>query len=144
MIPEIGKDGPITASVTEAPETADSLEMPSLTYRMDWERKRISSHTDGLEAVKQAAVKILNTLRYEHLIYSTDYGTEWDLILGQDRLLVRAELRRILTEALLQDDRITGVDELSIAFNGDNLDVSCTVVTSYGSFRVRKEMNGDG
>jgi hypothetical protein len=143
MIPEIGKAGPITA-LAEGLETLETSEIPSLTYRMDWDRKRISSHVDGLEAVKQAAAKILHTFRYEHLIYSTNYGTEWNLVLGQDRLLVRSEIRRILTEALLQDERITGVEDLETAFNGDNLNVSCTVVTRYGNFQLRKEMNGNG
>lgn len=83
MIPAIGKAGPITA-LLEGEVNLERGESPSLTYRMDWERKRITGQTDGLEAVQQAAAKILRTDRFEHLIYSSDYGTEWRLVLGRD------------------------------------------------------------
>ncbi|WP_150273205.1 DUF2634 domain-containing protein [Paenibacillus tepidiphilus] len=141
MIPVIGRLGPITASLENA--AASGSMAPSLTYRMDWERKRLVGRVDGLEAVKQAAAKILQTWRYEHLIYSADYGTEWRLVLGKDRLLARAELRRVVTEALLQDDRIERLEDSGIEFSGDNVSFSCLVVTRYGNFELRKEMSGD-
>ncbi|WP_405104525.1 DUF2634 domain-containing protein [Paenibacillus sp. FSL K6-1217] len=112
---------------------------PSLTYRMDWERGRIGGRVDGLEAVKQAAVKVLQTSRYEHLIYSTDYGTEWKLVLGQDRLLARPELRRLISDALLQDERILALEDVEIFFDGDNVSFSCIAVTVYGDLELRKE-----
>lgn len=87
---------------------------PSLTYQMDWESRRIGGQVDGLEAVKQAAIKVLQTSRYEYLIYSTDYGTEWKLVLGQDRLLARPELRRLISDALLQDERIQALEDVEI------------------------------
>ena len=138
MIPAIGRSGPITASL-EAGNVLASGASPSLTYRLDFERKRISGRTDGLDAVKQAAVKVLQTSRFEHLIYSSDYGTEWNLVLGQDRLLARPELRRIVSEALLQDERIRELEDVEILFNGDTVDFSCTAVTYYGNFELRKE-----
>ncbi|MDQ0195804.1 DUF2634 domain-containing protein [Paenibacillus wynnii] len=142
MIPAIGRDGPIT-SLLQGEISAGTGEEPSLTYRLDLDRKRISGSIDGLEAVQQAAVKILQTDRYEQLIYSFNYGTEWRLVLGQDRLLVRSEIRRVLTEALLQDDRITGIEDMEVLFSGDNLTVEFTVVSQYGDFQMRKEMNGN-
>lgn len=138
MIPAMGKDGPIANSLA-GNANASSGVIPSLTYRMDFERKRIAGRIDGLEAVKQAAVKVLQTARFEHLIYSTDYGTEWNLVLGQDRLLARAELRRLIREALLQDGRIQDITDVEILFNGDTVSFSCTAVTYYGNFELSKE-----
>ncbi|MNC13131.1 hypothetical protein D3C75_608650 [compost metagenome] len=83
----------------------------------------------------------MRTDRYEHLIYSSDYGTEWGLVLGKDRLLVRAEIRRIVSEALLQDERIIRLEDTAVSFNGDNLSFSCKVITQYGNFELRKEMS---
>ncbi|WP_440960874.1 DUF2634 domain-containing protein [Paenibacillus nitricinens] len=142
MIPAIGKAGPITA-LLEGEVSLERGESPSLTYRMDWDRKRITGQTDGLEAVQQAAAKILRTERFEHLIYSWDYGTEWRLVLGKDRLLVRAEIRRIVSEALLQDERILSLENIEISFTGDNLTFDCKVATRYGNFQLRKELNED-
>lgn len=112
---------------------------PSLTYRMDWEHGRIGGRVDGLEAVKQAAIKVLQTSRYEHLIYSADYGTEWKLVLGQDRLLARPELRRLISDALLQDERILALEDVEILFEGDTVSFSCIAVTVYGDLELRKE-----
>ncbi|WP_238656213.1 DUF2634 domain-containing protein [Paenibacillus piscarius] len=137
MIPAIGRSGPVTASLeanVTNPETS-----PGLTYRMDWEQKRISGRVDGLEAVKQAAVKVLQTSRYEHLIYSADYGTEWNLVLGQDRLLARPELRRLVSDALLQDERIQELRDVEVLWNGDTASFSCSAVTIYGDVELRKE-----
>ncbi|WP_340025970.1 DUF2634 domain-containing protein [Paenibacillus sp. FSL K6-1096] len=137
MIPAIGRSGPVTAAL-ETTVTASEAS-PGLTYRLDWEQKRISGRVDGLEAVKQAAVKVLQTGRYEHLIYSSDYGTEWNLVLGQDGLLARPELRRLVSEALLQDERILELRDVEIVWNGDTVSFSCTAVTIYGDVELRKE-----
>lgn len=142
MIPVIGQAGPIT-TLLEGEVNLERGETPSLTYRMDWDRKRITGQTDGLEAVQQAAAKILRTERFEHLIYSSDYGTEWRLVLGKDRLLVRAEIRRIVTEALLQDERILSLENMEVSFTGDHLTFECQVITRYGNFQLRREWNED-
>ncbi|MEK3760591.1 DUF2634 domain-containing protein [Paenibacillus sp. FSL P4-0338] len=137
MIPAIGRSGPVTRAL-EGNVTAPG-NAPSLTYRMDWERGRIGGRVDGLEAVKQAVLKVLQTSRYEHLIYSTDYGTEWKLVLGQDRLLARPELRRLISDALLQDERILALEDVEILFEGDTVSFSCIAVTVYGDLELRKE-----
>lgn len=142
MIPVIGQAGPITA-LLEGEVNLERRESPSLTYRMDWDRKRIIGQTDGLEAVQQATAKILRTERFEHLIYSSDYGTEWRLVLGKDRLLVRAEIRRIVTEALLQDERILSLENIEVSFTGDHLTFECQVITRYGKFQLRREWDED-
>ncbi|MBP2116265.1 DUF2634 domain-containing protein [Paenibacillus silagei] len=141
MIPAIGRSGPVTGAL-EGNVTAPG-NAPSLTYRMDWDRGRIGGQVDGLEAVKQAAIKVLQTSRYEHLIYSTDYGTEWKLVLGQDRLLARPELRRLISDALLQDERIQALEDVEIFFDGDMVSFSCTAVTIYGDVELRKEGIGN-
>lgn len=138
MIPEAGQSGYITEQAEEAAES------PSLTYGIDWKKGRIAGYVDGLEALKQAVDKALRTLRYEHLIYSSNYGTEWNLVLGQDRLLARPEIRRVVTEALLQDDRIEGVDQLEVSFNGENVSIDVTVRSRYGDIQIRKELNANG
>ncbi len=140
MIPVIGQAGPITAFL-DGELGIENVEVSSLTYRMDWDRKRITGQINGLEAVQQSVAKILRTDRFEHLIYSSDYGTEWGLVLGKDRLLVRAEIKRVISEALLQDERITGLEDMEVAFNSDGLIIYCTVLTHYGNFQLRKEMN---
>ncbi|WPP40449.1 DUF2634 domain-containing protein [Paenibacillus hunanensis] len=116
--------------------------MPGLTYSLDWDGGIIAGKVDGLEAVKQAVLKILSTERYQHLIYSNDYGIEWKSILGKDHLYVRAEIRRLITEALLQDDRIEAILDFRTSWASlDEIRVSFTVQTLYGSFQIEKEVS---
>ncbi len=115
--------------------------MPGLTYAVDWEKGMVVGKIDALDSVKQAVLKILSTERYEHLIYSTDYGMEWKTILGRDHLYVRAEIQRLLTEALLQDDRIEAILDFRTSWSSsDDIRVRFTVQTLYGSFQLEREV----
>ena len=137
MIPQGGSltaDNSVTDSISE--------EMPGLTYYMDWKNRRINGYVDQVESVKQAALKILLTERYEHIIYSSDYGTEWSSVLGKGRLWVQSELKRVITEALLQDDRILEITDFSLFWRGNDVTANFTVVTPYGTFEMSREVNG--
>ncbi|GAB6927044.1 DUF2634 domain-containing protein [Paenibacillus sp. JCM 10914] len=125
-------------------EMVETLEQPSLTYRLDLEKGTISGHIDGLEAVKQAVVKILQTRRFAHLIYSSNYGQELDSVIGRDPLWAYAEIERHIKEALLQDDRIMSVDEMNITFSGEQAMAEFTVRSMYGAFHMAKEVRKDG
>ena len=90
--------------------------MPSKQHRMDLNNTRILGTCDGLEAIKQSIFKILNTERYKYLIYSWDYGIELMDLFGQPTMYVCPEIERRVKEALLQDDRITAVDNFEFNF----------------------------
>jgi hypothetical protein len=123
-------------------EEIEVIQQPSYTYKIDFERKRVNGFCDGLEAVKQAVFLILNTERYEYLIYSTDYGSELTGLIGKDRFFVESELKRRIKEALIQDDRITNVDNFKFTYpDGDSLVVSFTVFSIYGDFEVERGLN---
>lgn len=116
------------------------IEQPSLTYRLDLETGMIAGRVDGLEAVKQAVYKILQTPRYQYLIYTPNYGHELHTLIGKDPLLVRSEAARMLREALLQDDRVTAVEEVDVETSGDSILLRFRVVSRYGSFRAQQEV----
>ena len=113
---------------------------PSLTYGIDFEKGRIIGMIDGLEAVKQAVFLILRTERYRYLIYSTDYGSELEGLIGRDSLFVQSELKRRIREALMQDDRIEDVTNFNIQFDGDSALVRFTVLSVFGDFEVEQEV----
>ena len=105
---------------------------------MDLEKKRISGYTDGLDAVAQTIYCILCTERYEHVIYSWDHGVELRGLIGKPKPYVKSELKRRISEALMQDDRISSVDSFEFADMGRNLSVSFVVHTDMGD--ILKEM----
>lgn len=124
-------------------ETVEIMDQPSLTYRLDHEAGTISGHIDGLEAVKQAVSKILQTRRFAHLIYSSDYGHELHSVIGRDPLWAYAEIERHIKEALLQDDRIVAVENMNMTFTGDQGRVEFTVRCIFGAFNMTREVRED-
>lgn len=82
---------------------------PSYTHKLSG--KQVSGYVDELEAYKQAVYKILNTERYEHIIYSWNYGVELKELFGQHIAYVVPELERRIREALMQDDRTVSVSD---------------------------------
>lgn len=129
---------PTGGSITNA--SVEEQQQPSLTWKLDLENKRITQMVDGLEAVKQAAFIILETERFAHLIYSFSFGSELQGLIGKSPLFVQSEVRRLIREALLQDDRITDVRDLTFQSQGDSLLVEFTIVTIFGDFTMTREV----
>ncbi|GKU79850.1 DUF2634 domain-containing protein [Paenibacillus sp. L3-i20] len=121
-------------------DIVQEVQQPSLTWRIDFERGRISGMVDGLDAVKQTVFNIFNTKRFAHLIYSSNFGHEFDYAIGLGPLFMRSEMSRMVKEALSQDDRILSIDDLRIETIGDRALVTCQVVTSLGTFEQRQEV----
>lgn len=116
--------------------------MPSKQHRMDLDRTRILGTCDNLEAVKQTIFKILNSERYAYLIYSWNYGIELIDLYGQPPMYVCPEVKRRIEEALLQDDRITAVDEFEFDTSKKGVvSVSFTVHTLFGDLNEEMAVN---
>ena len=113
---------------------------PSNTFFIDFEKGRISGCIDEKEAVKQAIMRILNTERYKFLIYSWNYGVELEALIGTHPDIVEDECERLISEALLQDDRITAVYDFEFARNRDTLLVNFKVDSIYGDIDIETEV----
>lgn len=107
------------------------------TYKMS--DTRIAGFVDGMEALKQSIHKALLTEQYEYPIYSFQYGIAWKQLIGEDRSYVRAELRRMVEELLMRDNRIRSVDGFEFSFSGDSCHCSFNVSSIYGDIRVTTE-----
>lgn len=117
-------------------------EQPGLTYGMDLDGNCVRGWVDGREAVKQAIFRILQTERYQYLIYPWWYGIETLDLYGEPVNRVCAELERRITEALLVDDRITGVTD----FKHDTgvkgvVHTTFTAHTIFGDVAGEREVN---
>jgi hypothetical protein len=77
----------------------------------------------------------LDTNRYEHVIYSTNFGSELANLIGKPTSYVVPELQRLITEALTVDNRVTSVDGFSFDVKGNNVTTSFTVHTIYGDIQ---------
>ena len=107
------------------------------TYKMS--DTQIAGFVDGMEALKQSIYKSLSTEQYEYPIYSFQYGIAWKQLIGEDRSYVRAELRRMVEELLMRDDRIRSVDGFEFSFSGDSCHCSFNISSIYGEISVTTE-----
>lgn len=116
--------------------------MPSKTYRMNIEEETVSGViTEDLEAVRQAVYKILNTERYKHVIYSSDYGVELADLFGKPMPYVIPEIPRRIEEALLIDDRITKVDSFDLQYDKQgNVNCYFVVHSIFGNIEMERSV----
>ena len=100
MIPKIKTSADITVK-----------ELATKTHRMElYEGNYILGFVDSLKAMEQAIYKIIRTERYTYIIYSWNYGIELEDLFGMPVEYCVVELERRISEALLQDNRITAVN----------------------------------
>lgn len=101
----------------------------------------INGFVTDLEALSQAIHKRLTTQQFEYPIYSFGYGVDWRDLLGQDPEYVRPEMKRMIQETLLEDNRITEVDNFSFEFSGDVCQCTFDVTSIFGITREGVEAN---
>lgn len=123
------------------PQDFEIKEQPSKTYSMDIEAERIRGFTDDINSMKQAVFKILNTERYQYVIYSWNYGIETIDLYGQNTAYVMSELKRRISEALLWDSRITSVDNFEFSTERGKINCKFIVHTIFGDVDAERAVN---
>lgn len=115
--------------------------MPSLTWYINKDTNRIQGTVDNYDAVVQAVQIILNVERFRWQIYSPYSGMQWRGLIGEDPGYVAAELQRRIRDALMMDDRVTGIKDFKYSIADDVLTASLTVTTVYGDVQTTTEVN---
>ncbi|MDI2982371.1 DUF2634 domain-containing protein [Clostridioides difficile] len=111
---------------------------PSKTFKLNMERNKVDGICDDVEALKQTIFLTLNTERYQHLIYSWNYGVELNDLIGEPISYVIPELERRIKEALIQDDRIENVDNFQFENIKGKVHCKFTVYSKYGNIKAEK------
>lgn len=117
-------------------------DLPTKTYKLLLDKSRVIGLTDKQEAMKQAIFKTLQTERYRHnKVYSNNYGVELQELIGKDIPYVLPEIERRITEALLWDDRITGVYNFVFEVTKKIVSVTFKVDTVFGAIEEEMAVN---
>lgn len=117
----------------------DTMTAPSLTYRLNG--GRLEGKIDGLNAVRQSVFLMLSTERFQYLIYSWDYGVELENMIGKSRDYLKVDIERRIREALMQDDRITGISDFTIDFKEDQAFITFKAYSQFGDFSVERSVS---
>ncbi|WP_144511616.1 DUF2634 domain-containing protein [Bacillus sp. FJAT-22090] len=126
MIPEVN-DG-LAADFEEA------VAQPTKNYKIHVEKNRIAGFIDEIEALKQAIFLMLSIERYDYIIYSWGFGVEFKDLFGKATSYVLPEIKRRISECLLQDDRILELDNFIFETKKGKVHVIYTVHSIYGDF----------
>lgn len=130
-------------SVDVLPTEITEIVHPTRTYKvniLENDENRVSGYVDGIESIQQAIYLILSSERYQHIIYSWDYGVELLDLIGKPMSYVTAELPRRIEEALIQDNRISGVTDFTFTKKRNALLTTFTVVTEAGNISTELEV----
>lgn len=129
--------------INELLSTTLELEtQPSKNFKMYFAQEVVSGTITDLNAMEQVIYKILNTERYQYLIYSWNYGIELNDLLGEPVSYVCPEIERKVTEALVQDDRILSVDSFVFDITEKRkVHVTFIVHTIFGDVNAEKVVN---
>lgn len=115
--------------------------IPSLTWKVNEERAEVRGTVDGLEAMKQAIHKTLQTERYRYAIYDWNYGIELEELYGKNVTYVIPELKKRIEDALLADDRVTAVTDFSFQQEKDSVTVGFLVHTIFGEITAERTVD---
>ena len=107
-------------------------DQPSLTWIADPVTNRLRGRGDNWEAVRQAVEVIVNVERFKWQIYTPNFGTDYDGLLGTEPGYAASELRRRLEDAFLPDNRILGIKDYAYTFKDVSLTVTFTAQTVFG------------
>lgn len=114
--------------------------LPSLTYKLDFNTNRIIGLIDEKEALKQAVHLMLSVPRFKHEIYTWDYGSELEDLIGEAPPLAFVKIKNTIEETLMQDDRIHSVSDFSFRQEKEKVFVQFTVMSEYGEEVIEREV----
>lgn len=130
-------------TVTE--QTASIEELP-LYKEVAWDFKNNVPIIDGgdyrivtgNEAIKTWVYKALKTERFRYKIYSWDFGSEIDSLIGQNYTpnLTKAECIRYIEESILINPYVKGVANMEVDFHDGLLEIRGELETVYGRTEV--------
>lgn len=127
--------------VEESSPAFEIVAQPSLTWKIDFTKNRIVGYCDELKAYEQAVYLVLNVERYKYLILSWDYGVELSGLIGQPLPFVVPELERVITEAVMQDDRTKSVHSFEFDTSQRGvLSVTFVAQSIYGEVTIQKDL----
>ena len=117
------------------------IEQSSHTFYFEIDRNIVFGFTDGQEAMKQAIYLILSVERYKYVILPWNYGIELEDLFGMPISWVIPEVKRRITEALLQDTRIRSVENFEFEPGKGELLVKFTARTVFGDIENERTVN---
>lgn len=126
-----------TYPVTISADNYVKSDMPSLTFEIDWQNKRLTSKKiDGIQAVGQAVQVITSVQQNEWRGYEPTFGIDARFIIGRPLDFAIANTERIIKEGIYKDNRVDTLKDMKIEVKKDDNNKNILIVNfdtvSYG------------
>lgn len=121
-------------------EDVEMEDLPTNTFLVDAESEQIAGMNNGIEAMRQAVEIMLTTKRFNHQIYTENFGIELDDLIGEDPDYIESVLPDRVREAFSIDERILGEQNYTFTTVGSSMLITFEVVTVFGTFSTEVEI----
>lgn len=129
-----------TVTTNSIDETASQISFGN-SWRFDFETGDFVTtgtnkvvETQDIDAWVEWCKKALAIERYRYLVYSRNYGQEFDNLIQKklNRSGNESEIKRMVTEALMVDPRTAKVDNFNFTWDGDTCYFTCDITNVRG------------
>lgn len=123
-------------------QTVEEKKAVPKEYEIDFKTGQLTGRTvEGKEAIKIWIWLALQTPRYRYYIYSWDYGSEFEELIGQGytKEYIDAEVQRMTEDCLLVNEDIQSISNFSVSMENSQLVISFTADTIYGEIEFIDE-----
>lgn len=129
---------PNTRNINDLIQNFEESGRKTQTFALNISNDTIGGKVDGLTALAQSIYLRLNTEADKYIIYPYTYGINLVDLIGKPSYYVIAVIPGRVKDALMRDDRVTGVSDFEFKINGSKLHVKFVVNTIYGE--IKEEM----
>lgn len=110
-------------------------------YEIDFNTGQLTGRVvEGLEAIKVWIWVTLQTVRYRYPIYSWDYGSELEDLIGQghSKNYIITEAQRMIEDCLLINDNIQSITDLKVDLIENKTNIEFAANTIYGTVFIKE------
>ncbi len=122
--------------------SAEKQQTAPREYEIDFETGQLTGGTvEGKEAVKVWIWLALQTPRYRYYIYTWDYGSDFEELIGRGYTeeYIATETQRMTEDCLLVNEHVQGIKEFSVNMEGSTLTISFVADTIYGEIEFKNQ-----
>lgn len=108
-------------------------------YEIDFKTGKLTGRiVEGVDALAIWAYLAINAVRYKWVIYSWYYGAEITNLIGYSysEEYLQSEIQRYIEECILENEYITGIEDLEVSQIKDKLYIKFRLITTVGSKEV--------
>ncbi len=125
-------------------EILSEIKKPTIPkeYEIDFKSGQLTGEiVEGLEAIKVWVWLALQVPRYRYYVYTWDYGSEFEDLIGQgySNGYIESESRRMTEDCLLINPDIQSISDFHVSVEKDILTISFTVNTVYGDIEFQNQ-----